>query len=390
MIHSREAERRTRCRARGVRRHRRPPLLLVARACSTPALERGYYVSFAGNVDVPEGRRSCATRPRAVPTDRILVETDSPYLAPQPVRGRRERAGARRPHARGARRRPRRGAEHELAARIDANAPPPSACRERSTPKKSLGQHFLVDENILGVIGRLAALGADDVVLEIGPGLGVLTALPRRPRRARARGRARPLARGPLRDGARRHGQRRLDLRRRARARPRRRSSPAPTKLVANLPYNVATPLVVETLDGMPVARALVRDGAARGRRPLLRRRRGRRRTARCRCSCSSDDAASVGFHPVAPTVFRPRPRVDSALVAFERVDGPSARRACGASSRRVRPPAQDARQLARARRPRDASGGRGRARGDRHAGRTCAPRRSRRTSSSRSRRPCG
>src|SRR5262249_57928868 len=42
-------------------------------------------------------------------------------------------------------------------------------------PKKELGQHFLVDENILGVIGRLAALEPGDVVLEIGPGLGVLT-----------------------------------------------------------------------------------------------------------------------------------------------------------------------------------------------------------------------
>ena len=42
-------------------------------------------------------------------------------------------------------------------------------------PKKSLGQHFLVDENILGVIGRLAELGPEDVVLEIGPGVGVLT-----------------------------------------------------------------------------------------------------------------------------------------------------------------------------------------------------------------------
>ena len=43
------------------------------------------------------------------------------------------------------------------------------------TPKKSLGQHFLVDENILGVIGRLADLQPDDVVLEVGPGLGILT-----------------------------------------------------------------------------------------------------------------------------------------------------------------------------------------------------------------------
>ena len=42
-------------------------------------------------------------------------------------------------------------------------------------PKKQLGQHFLADENILGVIERLAQLGPDDVVLEVGPGLGVLT-----------------------------------------------------------------------------------------------------------------------------------------------------------------------------------------------------------------------
>ena len=44
-----------------------------------------------------------------------------------------------------------------------------------TTPKKELGQHFLADENILGVIGRLAELDADDVALEVGPGHGVLT-----------------------------------------------------------------------------------------------------------------------------------------------------------------------------------------------------------------------
>src|SRR5258707_547386 len=42
-------------------------------------------------------------------------------------------------------------------------------------PKKSLGQHFLVDDNILDVIGRLAELEPTDVVFEVGPGLGVLT-----------------------------------------------------------------------------------------------------------------------------------------------------------------------------------------------------------------------
>ncbi len=50
------------------------------------ALERGYYVSFAGNVTYPKASelRSAAAE---VPENRLLVETDSPYLAPQPMRG---------------------------------------------------------------------------------------------------------------------------------------------------------------------------------------------------------------------------------------------------------------------------------------------------------------
>lgn len=49
---------------------------------------RGYYISFAGNVTYPKAQqlRDAAA---AVPMDRLLVETDSPYLAPQPVRGKR-------------------------------------------------------------------------------------------------------------------------------------------------------------------------------------------------------------------------------------------------------------------------------------------------------------
>ena len=52
------------------------------------ALERGYYVSFAGNVTYPKAveLREAAAQ---VPADRILAETDCPYLAPQPVRGKR-------------------------------------------------------------------------------------------------------------------------------------------------------------------------------------------------------------------------------------------------------------------------------------------------------------
>jgi TatD DNase family protein len=52
------------------------------------ALERGYYVSFAGNVTYPNAEELRATAAR-IPGDRILVETDSPYLSPQPRRGRR-------------------------------------------------------------------------------------------------------------------------------------------------------------------------------------------------------------------------------------------------------------------------------------------------------------
>ena len=53
-----------------------------------PALERGWYVSFAGNVTFPKAveLRLCSTK---LPQNRILAETDCPYLAPQPVRGQR-------------------------------------------------------------------------------------------------------------------------------------------------------------------------------------------------------------------------------------------------------------------------------------------------------------
>jgi len=66
---------------------------VILHCFSTPdllpvALERGYYVSFAGNVTYPKAQelRDAAAR---VPADRVLAETDCPYLAPQPVRGKR-------------------------------------------------------------------------------------------------------------------------------------------------------------------------------------------------------------------------------------------------------------------------------------------------------------
>ena len=89
------------------RRHGRHALLLGAGA-ARGGLERGWYVSFAGNVTYPKAAelREAAA---AVPADRILAETDSPYLVAAAAAGQAERAGARRPHGGRARRRPRRG-----------------------------------------------------------------------------------------------------------------------------------------------------------------------------------------------------------------------------------------------------------------------------------------
>ena len=84
------------------------------------ALERSYYVSFAGNVTYPKASdlREAAAQ---VPDDRILVETDSPYLAPQPRRG-RPNEPANVVHTVAALAEARAEDAQELAARIDANA----------------------------------------------------------------------------------------------------------------------------------------------------------------------------------------------------------------------------------------------------------------------------
>ena len=188
------------------------------------------------------------------------------------------------------------------------------------TPNRDLGQHFLVDENILGVIGRLAELEEDDVVLEIGPGLGVLTGyLAERVRLVHAVELDRSLAphlaeRLAERDNVElRFGDAlRLDLA---------ALEPTPGKLVANLPYNVATPLVVESLDGLPS----VEHWTVMVQREVADR-------FFAEPSTKAYGAVSVliqlaaertGFHPVSRTVFRPQPNVDSALVAFRRTGLP-------------------------------------------------------------------
>jgi 16S rRNA (adenine1518-N6/adenine1519-N6)-dimethyltransferase len=184
------------------------------------------------------------------------------------------------------------------------------------TPRKDLGQHFLVDENILRVIERLAELAPDDVVLEIGPGLGVLTRfLAERVAYVHAAEVDRRLEEQLAAiERTTVHWGDALDLDVPA-------LDPPPHKLVANLPYNVATPLVAESL--------------ALGQLDLwcvmVQREVADRFFAKP--STKAYGAVSVlvqlaaersGFHPVSREVFRPRPNVDSALVAFRRV-GPGA-----------------------------------------------------------------
>jgi 16S rRNA (adenine1518-N6/adenine1519-N6)-dimethyltransferase len=179
-------------------------------------------------------------------------------------------------------------------------------------PKKQLGQHFLVDENILGVIDGLADLRAGEVVLEIGPGLGMLTwYLSERVAHIHAieldrslEPRLLDVPRTTLHWG----DALTLDLT---------TLDPAPTKLVANLPYNIATPFVVESLDRLPgIASWCV----------MVQREVADRFFASP--STKAYGAVSVliqlvtertGFHGVSREVFRPRPNVASALVAFRR-----------------------------------------------------------------------
>jgi 16S rRNA (adenine1518-N6/adenine1519-N6)-dimethyltransferase len=186
------------------------------------------------------------------------------------------------------------------------------------TPKKSLGQHFLVDENMLGVIDRLAGLEREDVVLEVGPGLGVLTRyLADRVAVVHAVELDRSLEE-PLREALGESENVRLIFGD-ALALDLARLDPVPTKLVANLPYNIATPLVVESLDGIPTLRRWT---------VMVQREVADRFFASPRTKAYGAVSVLIqlttrrtGFHPVPPTVFRPRPRVDSAIVAFERLD---------------------------------------------------------------------
>ena len=185
------------------------------------------------------------------------------------------------------------------------------------TPDTELGQHFLLDENLADLAIRQARLTPESVVLEIGAGVGTLTA---------------PLAAAAAHVHAIEIDRRLLTALAAVLAEHRNVTvhecdamrldlaalDPAPTHVVSNLPYHVATPIVIETICQLPSAERWVvmlqREVADRwlagpgsklygGPSVLIQ------------LATVSDFRRSVGRE-----VFQPRPRVDSALVGFTRI----------------------------------------------------------------------
>ena len=179
-----------------------------------------------------------------------------------------------------------------------------------------LGQNFLVDRNILDVIERLAELGAEDVVLEVGGGLGILS--------ERLAGCARfvhvveldrSLEPGLQRvlgsfDNVALHMTDALELDMAG-------LEPAPTKVVANLPYGVAATVILRTIEELPSVGSWV---------VMVQREVGERFAA-------APGSAAYGvpsvlaqlacevkvLRPIGRGVFRPVPNVDSVLLGLRR-----------------------------------------------------------------------
>lgn len=184
-------------------------------------------------------------------------------------------------------------------------------------PDTDLGQHFLLDENLVDLAVRQARVGPDDVVLEIGPGVGTLTiALARAARMVHAieiDRRLEPILSEVL-DGlgnVRLHwaDALRFDLE---------ALDPTPTRIVANLPYAIATPIVLESLWRLPEvtvwAVMVQREVADRWAAPAGSS------TYGAPSVLLQLAARSFFMRPVGTEVFTPRPRVQSAIVGLERI----------------------------------------------------------------------
>ena len=183
-------------------------------------------------------------------------------------------------------------------------------------PNRELGQNFLIDDNILDVIGRAAELASDDVVLEVGGGLGTLSEyLAPRVAQLHVVEVDRSLA-APLEDALRPHANATLHLAD-ALELDLERLEPGPTKVVANLPYGVAATVLLRTIYELPDAKLWVamvqREVADR----LAAAPGGKTYGA---TSVLAQLPCEVRFlRRVPPSVFHPAPQVESALVQLRR-----------------------------------------------------------------------
>jgi 16S rRNA (adenine1518-N6/adenine1519-N6)-dimethyltransferase len=187
-------------------------------------------------------------------------------------------------------------------------------------PNRELGQNFLVDDNVLEVVGRTAELSPDDVVLEIGGGLGVLSAyLAPRVRHLHVievDPKLEP-ALGDALDGA---GNATLVIADVMKVRLG-GLDPLPNKIVSNLPYGVATPAILKTIEALPE----VGDWTLMVQREIADRLAAQPGSKTYGIpSVLVQLAAEVEFvRPISRNVFRPVPNVDSGLVRLRRT-GPA------------------------------------------------------------------
>ena len=185
-------------------------------------------------------------------------------------------------------------------------------------PSRALGQNFVVDPNTVRRIARLSGVGPGDQVLEIGAGLGSLTlALVETGATVRAMEIDRYLIE-PLRSVVEPHGVRvhHADA---LNADYDEILGGEPAVVVANLPYNVATPLVLHLLESQPLIQRLL---------VMVQKEVGERMAAHAGDEAYGAvslrvqyfaDAKVVG--KVSPSVFVPKPNVDSVLVSLVRRD---------------------------------------------------------------------
>ncbi|MDO8185917.1 16S rRNA (adenine(1518)-N(6)/adenine(1519)-N(6))-dimethyltransferase RsmA [Conexibacter sp. JD483] len=192
-------------------------------------------------------------------------------------------------------------------------------------PNRELGQNFLIDSNILDVIERLAGLQPDDVVLEIGGGLGVLSEhLAQRAAHVHVVEVDRILEE-PLRDALDPFGARATLHMGDAMQLQMGALDPQPTKVIANLPYGIAAGSILKTLEDIPSATRWI---------AMVQKEVGERLAAKPASdaygipSVIAQLAADVRVErAVSRRVFFPVPNVDSVLVGLTRT-GPAAPRA--------------------------------------------------------------